>query len=157
MELSKAKEIAASLLNRGVSAVRIKDEAKERVAQALTREDIRAIIKDGLIYAKPEKKNISMHGKIRRIKRNKGRSRGYGRRNGTRSARSENRYIKRIRAQRRLLKKLKEDSVIDNNQFKFYYRLVRGNIFDSKSNLLNRLIADGIKLTEEQIKSYKKV
>ncbi|MCP8315369.1 MAG: 50S ribosomal protein L19e, partial [archaeon] len=56
--------MAAKVLNVGLNRVRIDPENLERIADAITREDIRALIREGVIWAEPVK-GIS-RGRIRR-------------------------------------------------------------------------------------------
>ena len=126
MTIRLTKRIAADLLGRGLSSVRIKSTGMADAEKAITREDVRALIKKGDVYAMKEKRNVSTYGKLLKIKRSKGRSRGTGRKRGTVNARGSIEYKKKIRAQRRVLLALKEDNTINNELFKEFYRLVRG-------------------------------
>jgi len=90
-------------------------------------------------------------------KRAKGRRRGPGRRKGSKYARGGVEYKKRIRGQRRMLKKLKEDKMIDNMKFKRYYALVKGGNFASKASLLSHIRNDGISIEEGKAKELRHI
>ncbi|MEM5825303.1 MAG: 50S ribosomal protein L19e, partial [Thermofilaceae archaeon] len=47
------KRLAASILKVGVSRIRIKPDALDKVETAITREDVKRLIKDGVIYKIP--------------------------------------------------------------------------------------------------------
>ena len=122
------KKNSSELIKRGESAVRIKPAFTKDAEKAITREDVRSMIKNGSIYTTKLKHNISAYSKVLKEKRKKGRRRGTGRRKGTLKARGTVEYKKRIRGQRRVLKVLKEEKLVDNERFKRYYALVKGNL-----------------------------
>ncbi len=155
MSIKLTKRIASELTGRGVSAVRIKPDQLPEAKKAITREDVRTLIKNGSIYTIKEKHNISAYSKVLREKRNKGRRRGPGRRKGSQRARGILEYKKKIRGQRRVLKMLKEEKLIDNIKFKQYYALVKGGNFVSKATLLSRIMNDGLKIEEEKAKQLR--
>jgi large subunit ribosomal protein L19e len=155
MSIKLTKRIAGELLTRGVSAVRIKADAIQEAKKAITREDVRALIKNGGIYTIKAKHNVSAYSKVLREKRMKGRRRGPGRRKGTAKARGMLEYKKKIRGQRRLLKALKNDNTIDNIKFKRYYALVKGGNFASKGSLLSHIRNDGLTIDEEKAKQLR--
>ncbi len=155
MSVKLTRRIAAELLSRGESAVRIKPGAVPDAEKAITREDVRGLIKNGSIYATKIKHNVSAYSKVLREKRKKGRRRGTGRRKGTLKARGTVEYKKRIRGQRRVLKALKSENIVDNESFKKYYALVKGGNFASKASLLSRMVNDGVQIKEEKMKELR--
>jgi large subunit ribosomal protein L19e len=157
MTIKLTKRIASDLLERGVSAVRIKNDSINEAKKAITREDVRVMIKNGGIYTITAKHNISAYSKVLKEKRKMGRRRGPGRRKGTSKARGVLEYKKKIRGQRRLLKTLKTEKLIDNTRFKTYYALVKGGNFVSKASLLNHIRNDGIAMDEEKAKQLRHV
>lgn len=156
MSIVLTRRIAAELLNRGESAIRIKSGALADVKKAITRDDVRALISSGSVYALEEKKNLSRYSEILREKRNQGRKRGRGRRKGTAKARGATlRYEKKVRGQRRVLAALKKDSTITNMQYKKFYALVKGGNFVTKASLLGHIRAHGVTLTDERYNQLK--
>jgi large subunit ribosomal protein L19e len=151
MSIKLARRIGAELLDRGISKVRIKPDRVDDAKKAITREDVRALISSGGIYAIKEKHNMSLYSKTLREKRNKGRARGPGRRKGSAKARQSVGYGKRIRGQRRVLAALKKEKMIDNVAFKRYYRLVKGGNFQTKASLLNHLVTEGVKIEQQRM------
>lgn len=149
MSIKLTKRIAGELLGRGISSVRIKNDSIQNARKAITREDVRTLIKSGGIYALKAKHNISAYSKVLKEKRNKGRRRGPGRRKGTSKARGAFDYKKKVRGQRRLLKSLKEQALIDSLKFRKYYALVKGGSFPTKISLLNHIRSDGLNIDEE--------
>ncbi|MDE1868678.1 MAG: 50S ribosomal protein L19e [Candidatus Micrarchaeota archaeon] len=156
MSVRLTRRIAAELLNRGESAIRIKPAAIADAQKAITRDDVRTLIGSGSVYALQEKSNLSLYSKELREKRNQGRKRGRGRRKGTAKARGATlRYEKKVRGQRRVLAALKKDKTIDNEQYKRFYALVKGGNFMTKASLLGHIRAHGVTLTEERYKQLK--
>jgi len=155
MSVKLTRRMAADLLSRGESGIKIKPGAIKDAEKAITREDVRNLIKNGSIYATKVKHNISAYSKVLKAKRIKGRRRGTGRRKGTLKARGTVEYKKRIRGQRRVLKALKSENIVDNERFKRYYALVKGGNFASKASLLSHILNDGVAIKEEKMKELK--
>ncbi len=158
MSIKLTKRIAAIVMDRGESSIRINPTALAEAKKAITREDVRVLIKNGSVYAIKEKKNLSLHGKELKKKRIAGRKRGYGRRKGTKNARSgTSLYPKKIRGQRRILKSLKNDKIIDNIVFKKYYKLTKGGSFPTKISLINHIKDSGVKINDELMEKLKHI
>ncbi len=157
MTIKLTKRVAADILGRGVSSIRVRDLGIEEAEKAITREDVRKLITDGNVYALKEKHNVSLYGKLMKEKRAQGRRRGTGRKRGTSKARRSVEYKKKIRAQRRVLLSLKADNTIDNVLFKQFYKLVRGGTFQSKASLLGHIKSKGVNVSEERFKQLKHI
>jgi len=157
MSIKLTKRVAALLLKRGESSIRIKNDAFADAAKAITRDDVRALIKDGKIYALQQKHNISARGKLLNIKRSKGRRRGPGSRKGTRKARQGLEYKKLVRGQRRVIKSLKAENLITNDAFKRFYALVKGGTFTSKVTLLNYIRNTGVQIDDEKFNKLRHI
>lgn len=157
MSIKLTKRIAADIMGRGLSSVRIKEGATAEAQKAITRADVRELVKNGSIYAIKEKENLSLHSQMLREKRMKGRRRGQGKRRGSIKARGAMPYKQKIRAQRRVLAELKGSKEIDNITFKKFYALVKGGIFPSKQSLLFRLKTEGVKLDDARMEKLRHV
>jgi len=138
-DLTLQKRMAAEILNVGISRVRIlatKEEEFEEIESAITAEDIRKLIKRGLIVAVPAKSNS--RGRWRRLKeKSKSQRRGHGSRKGTKTARTDpkKQWVNRIRKMRRYLKYLRDKKQIDAKTYRKYYMLAKGGAFSSLSAL----------------------
>ena len=152
MGMKFAKRAAASILRRGVNAVRVKPEAAIDASKALTKEDIRRLIQKGDIYAIKAKENAREGAKKLKDARSHGRSRGVGSRRGTRKVRVGRKWEKKVRSQRRLLKELKNMKKIDTKTFTTFYRQIKGNQYETKANLLLQLREHGVQITEQDVK-----
>ncbi|EET89869.1 MAG: 50S ribosomal protein L19e [Candidatus Micrarchaeales archaeon] len=157
MGVKLVRRVAADLLGRGESSIRLKGASIEDINKAITRDDVRELIKSGKVYALNEKHNLSAYGKETRKKRLEGRKRGPGRKKGTKKTRAGVEYKKKIRAQRRIIKDLKEKGVIDNSMFKQFYRLVKGGTFQTKVSLINHIKGTGVSISEDEFKRLKHI
>ncbi|MEM3227485.1 MAG: 50S ribosomal protein L19e [Candidatus Micrarchaeaceae archaeon] len=155
MSIKFVRRAASYIMNRGESAIRIKPSALADAKKALTKEDVRDMIKKGNIYAIKKKKNISIYGKLLQEKRSEGRSRGPGRKRGTFKARAGETYAKKVRGQRRILKALKHDNTIDNQTFRKLYSLVKGGTFSSKVTLLHHIRSIGITIDDAKFEKLR--
>lgn len=127
------KRLAASILKCSPKRVWFDPEKLAEIKEAITKFDIRNLIKKGIITKTPAK-GISRAGakKIQAQKR-KERRKGHGSRKGARSARLEPKrfWIKAVRAQRELLKRMHEKGLISTADFHKLYAKVKGGFFRS--------------------------
>ncbi|MEM2918959.1 MAG: 50S ribosomal protein L19e [Candidatus Altiarchaeota archaeon] len=141
MNLSLQRRLAAKILKVGINRIYISPEKKEEVSKAITRDDIRALIKDGLISVRKEKGTSRV--RVRKIKeqKRKGRRKGHGSRKGKKGARTPRKeiWISKVRALRDELKKLKKEGKIDRKEYRKLYRQIKGNIFKSRRHLRESL------------------
>ncbi|MFH0859613.1 MAG: 50S ribosomal protein L19e [Candidatus Altiarchaeota archaeon] len=137
MNLLTQKRIASKLLKAGVSRVRLDPESAEEIGEAITREDIRILIAKGAISAKPKQGISKGRARARKLQKKKGRRKGHGSRKGTKKARTpkKKRWIGKIRAIRDELRKLKDEKVINESQYRKLYRQSKGNLFNSRRHL----------------------
>lgn len=150
-DLRVQRRMAAELMDCGVNRVWIDDLHAEDVASAITRDDVRRLISQGVI----EKRKIDGTSRGRARKRTeqkkKGRQRGPGKRQGAKGARnpSKQAWIRRIRAIRDELKTLREDGVIEPSEYRYYYRRAKGGVYNSRAHLLSHMNADDAISQEE--------
>lgn len=136
MKLDQLKELAARTLGVGKKRIKVLDE--DRALEAITREDVRDLIKEGAIVIK-KKKGVS-RARARELikKRKKGKRRGYGSRRGSKKARSGDKttWILKVRAQRRRLKLLRPSIP---KLYRRAYRMVKAGYFKSVKHLESHL------------------
>ncbi|WP_206204916.1 50S ribosomal protein L19e [Thermococcus sp. LS2] len=140
------RRIAAEILKCGENRVWIDPERIEDVKSAITREDIKRLIKEGVIKKKPIKGQSTYRAKIRHEQRKKGRHRGPGSRKGKKTARmgKKERWIMTIRALRKELRKLKAEKKIDVHTYRRLYIRAKGGQFKNKHQLYLFLEEKGI-------------
>ena len=134
MATNTVRRIASGMLGVGESKVKFRTDSIKKIEEALTREDIRTLIKDGVVY-KIHKRGVSrVRGEAKRAQRKKGRRGGMGSRKGTPSARldSKEAWIAKVRAQRRFLNGLvSSKKITDPKVYRKLYMMAKGNAFKS--------------------------
>ncbi|MFA6065441.1 MAG: 50S ribosomal protein L19e [archaeon] len=141
MESAKAKELAAIILKIGEGRVYIDPANVSKVAEAMTKDDVRSLIAERVIQKRPSKKQSMGRARIRQVQKDKGRGRGKGNRAGTKKTRTRQRlsWIGRVRSQRRTLKELKTTHAesVNNLGYSKLYKMVKGNYFRGKKHLVD--------------------
>lgn len=131
MAVKTAKRIAASILGIGINRIRLNPAKLKEVSEALTREDVRALIKTGAITRLAEFGVSRGPARERQRQRAKGRQRGTGKRAGLASARSGKRdmWIAGLRAQRAYILEMLEGGKINHETYKKVYYMAKGGFF----------------------------
>ncbi|MBI2110521.1 50S ribosomal protein L19e, partial [Candidatus Woesearchaeota archaeon] len=149
MILKSQRRIAAQLLKVGSNRIWFDSERLEEIKESITKADIRSLIQDGAIQKKPET-GISRGRKRKRLlQKRKGRQQGSGSRKGKRTARLPRKraWILKIRAQRKLLGRLRQKKVITPKTYSLLYRKAKGGFFRSTRHI--HLYAQEHKLEHE--------
>jgi large subunit ribosomal protein L19e len=143
MNLKPQRRMAAEILKCGENRVYFDPYLIEDISLAITREDIRNLIKQGIIQKKYKKGISNYRKKVQHERKKKGRARGLGKRKGTKYARSPKKknWIKRIRPIRRELKKLRDRKLITPANYRKLYKNAKGGMFTSVAQL-NRFIKE---------------
>jgi len=138
MDVSLQKELAAEILGVGKDRIWIDPKKLDEVSKALTKEDVRRLIKEGIIKVKEVEGQSRYWSIVLHEKRKKGRRRGYGSRKGKKSARLDEKtqHILKVRAMRRFIRILKMKNIIDKKTYKQLYKLIKGGMFRSKKHIL---------------------
>jgi large subunit ribosomal protein L19e len=133
------RRLAASELGSGQSRVWVNPDpdVADEIADAITREDIRAQIEAGNIKAQPKKGNSRGRFRARAAKRAYGHKKGPGHRKGAKGARnpSKEQWISKIRALRRRLRELRDGEQIDRHAYRMLYRKAKGGEYRSIAHL----------------------
>ncbi|MEK6973894.1 MAG: 50S ribosomal protein L19e [Nanoarchaeota archaeon] len=138
MNLKTQKRLAAQLLNVGRTRVYFDPEKLEEIKEAITKSDLRSLIKRGIIKKKPQTGISKFRARKRSLQRKKGRQQGIGTRKGKRTSRLSRKreWINKIRSQRYLLFNLKSKDRISKETFKTIYKKSKGGFFRSKSHIM---------------------
>lgn len=137
MKLDTQKRIAADVLKCSAKRVRFEPEALESISEAITKEDIRVLIKDGAISKKPVRGQSRVRANKRLEQKRKGRRSGAGTHKGKKTARlpSKEDWMNRVRAQRKLLKELKAEGTISTQDYRDLYAKSKGGFFRSRRHI----------------------
>jgi large subunit ribosomal protein L19e len=122
------KKLAAKVLKAGVSRVWLDPNKMKDIDKAITRIDIKKLIKQNAIKALPQKLNLP--------KEKRGRK-GIGSRKGSKFAvwPRKRRWIHTVRPLRKMLSELKASTQIDNPTYNKMRLMVKGGMFRSKHHL----------------------
>jgi large subunit ribosomal protein L19e len=141
MDARRAKEFAATILKVGVGRIKLDPENMAKVAEAMTKDDVRGLIAERVIQKRASEQQSKARARELKKKKQKGRRRGKGKRAGTKKIRSDQRrdWITRIRSQRRTLKELREKNpeAVNNIGYGKLYKLAKGNYFKGKKYLID--------------------
>jgi large subunit ribosomal protein L19e len=137
MELTTQRRLAAKLLKCGKSRVWIDPDRIGEVEEAITKADLRNLIKSGVIKKLPKRGISRARKKLLLAKKRRGKRKGIGSRKGTARARQPKKelWVQKIRPQRKLLKLLRAEGKIDKRTYRKFYLLAKGGMFRSKAHL----------------------
>lgn len=143
------RRLAADILDIGENRVKFDPAQMPRIKEALTRDDVRSLISEGVIIAVPARGVSRFRGRERAAGKRAGRRRGHGSRKGTAAARNppKKRWMAKVRSQRGVLFELREKKGIQPDSIRRIYNMIKGNAFRSKNALMaylkeNNLLTD---------------
>ena len=134
--MHKLRRLAVDVLNVGKERVWFDPEQRDKIREAMTKDDVRALVTEGVVKKKPATGQSSFRTKKLKAQKKKGRRKGFGKRKGTYKARLEKKatWIKNVRAQRKMLKELKEKEpgLFEDVNYGEMYRKISGGYFKGK-------------------------
>lgn len=147
MSLRSQRRMAAEILGVGEERIWIDPERIEDVETAITREDIKRLIHEGVIKKVKEKGVSRARARIIHEKKKRGRRRGVGSRSGAASARVAHQkdWVERIRALRERLRELKERRIITTRVYRQLYLKAKSGSFSSVSDLHRYIEVHGLR------------
>ncbi len=144
-DLRNQRRLAAAVLNCGEGRVWMDPLHADAVAEAVTRQDIRGLIKKG--YLRAEQKAGTSRGRARALaeQKLKGRRKGPGSRKGAKGARNprKQKWMRCIRPLRAVLKDLRDNKKIAPSVYRVYYRKAKGGSYHSKNHMVSHMRSDG--------------
>ena len=131
------KRLASEVLKCSPKRVSFKADELTKIREAITKFDIRSLIKQGIIKKVPVKGVSRARAKKAQIQRRKGRKTGHGSRKAKASARlsPKTAWIARARAQRGLIKRMRTSGLLKNTSFRTLYAKIKGGFFRSKNHI----------------------
>jgi len=138
-DLRAQRRLAADVLDVGENRVWFDPESQGEIAEAITREDVRDLVEDGVIRAKDKKGNSKGRARERAEKRAYGHRKGAGSRKGTAGGRQNEKeqWQNQIRAQRRRLRELRDEGELSPSEYRDLYDKANGGEFRSVRYLEN--------------------
>ena len=114
-DLRNQRRMAATLLKCGLNRVWMDHDRVDEIAKAVTKDDIRVLIKGKAIRSRQMKGISKGRKRIAAQQKKKGRRQGIGSRKGAKFARQprKQRWIQTIRPLRSFLRNLRDDGKID--------------------------------------------
>lgn len=137
MSLKSQRRLAAEILKVGEGRVWIAPNRIEDVEAAITREEIRKLIHEGIIRSLPKKGVSRARARVLQEKKRKGLRRGPGRKSGSAKARVSKKqaWMKKIRPLRKKLRELKTSRAITEGVYRQLYNMAGSGVFESTADL----------------------
>jgi large subunit ribosomal protein L19e len=150
MKLNIQKRIAAKAIGVSPKRVKILHEHAEDLKDAITKQDLRGLVRQGVILV-TQKKGVS-RARANKTKRQKakGLRKGAGSRKGKQGTHTPTKltWMRGVRAQRVFLKELKEKKLIDTPTFTSLYKKSKGGFFRSVKHI--KLYIDEHRLVKKE-------
>ncbi len=131
------KKLAAKILGVSPKKVVFSPDALEDIQKAITRSDMRGLIAIGKI----SKARVNQHSRAgaRKIakQKSKGRQRGKGSRKGSKHSivSRKEQWMVRVRAQRELLKELRDKKLVSTTNYRMLYTKSKGGYFRNRRHI----------------------
>ncbi len=137
MMLKTQKRIAADVLKCSPKKLVFDTERLSEIKEAITKQDIKALISDGAIKRVRSNEQSRSRARIRASQRAKGRQRGHGSRKGSAAARlpGKLKWIGKIRLQRDFLRQMRESQAITRQTYRDLYMKSKGGFFRSRRHI----------------------
>lgn len=137
MQLKIQKRLAAQILKSSKNDIWLDSNRLDEIKEAITKADIKSLIKDKAIKAKKIRGISRYRARKRNLQKSKGRRRGPGSLKGSKGARLSKKrgWINHIRVQRVFLQNLRDKGVIDKSSYRPLYMKSKGGFFRSKRHI----------------------
>ncbi|MCS7123752.1 MAG: 50S ribosomal protein L19e [Candidatus Aenigmarchaeota archaeon] len=132
------KKLASKIFKVGIDKIFIESSKLKEVEKAVTRKDIKNLIKKGYIKKKIGKIKFPYKKRIKRVKKGS-------------SVDKKTIWVRNVRALRKYLKELAESGKIEKKDYKKVYKWIKGGMFRSRAHMRIFLEQRGIiKNVEEE-------
>ena len=137
-KVKSQKLMAAKIMKCGTSRVWMDPSRLGDIEEAITSEDVRRLIRDGVISARPKQGLSSFRKKKLAAQKKKGRRRNRGSTKGHKGTRLNKKvnWMRTIRSLRTLLSDLKSQKKIDNKTYRDLYTKSKSGYFRSKGHVM---------------------
>jgi len=136
MTMTTVRRIASDLLKVGDSRLLFRPSPK--VAEALTRDDVRALIAQHIIEARPKRGVSRGRARIAHARRKARGAVGRGSKRGAAYAKVPRKrvWINKVRTQRALLKQMADAGRLQKGAYRKVYNMIKGGYFRSRAHIL---------------------
>jgi large subunit ribosomal protein L19e len=136
VNLKKKRELVARILGIGANRVRFEPDKLDDIADSITREDLRSLVKRGTIWTTKVKGTSRGRAKTKQAIRKKS-GLGPGSKKGKKTARTgkKSAYVTKIRSMRYHLKVMKDRNEINGQTYWLIYKKVDGGQVRSVTHL----------------------
>jgi large subunit ribosomal protein L19e len=135
--MKSKKRLAGEILKVSPKKITFVADALEDIKKAITRSDLRGLIAIKKIVK--SRKNHQSRARARKIatQKRKGRQKGQGSKKGAKHAivTKKEKWMAKVRIQRRLLKELRDKKLISTANYRLLYRKVKGGFFRNKRHI----------------------
>ena len=137
MRLTLQKRIAADILKCSPKRVWIDPVKTPEVKEAVTKQDIRTLINNGIIVKKQKTGQSKFRARKTAEQKKKGRRQGFGSRKGAKKARSpaKQNWMNTIRLQRTFLRLLRNKNILSVDNYRMLLLKSKGGFFRSKRHI----------------------
>lgn len=144
-DLRNQKRMAAEVLEVGASRVWLDPLHADKIAEAVTRADVRKLVRKGYIKALQSDGVSRGRARALKIQKESGRRKGPGSRKGAKGARDprKKRWIRVVRPQRDLLMQLRDEKKITTGEYRRFRARVKGGAYKSKATLVFHMKTEG--------------
>jgi len=141
VSLKVQKRLSAKVLKCGKGRVWLDPNEATEIGLAKSRRSVKKFIKDGYIVKKAVVTHSRSRARVWEAAKRLGRHSGIGKRHGSRNARMPVKlfWIRKQRALRRLLRKLRKNKKIDKNLYHKFYLGSKGNLYKNKKVLIEAI------------------
>lgn len=133
MNLRNQRRLASEILKIGGNKIWIDPDESEKVGSAITRDEVKRLIHEGVIRAMPEMGTSRGRKRLLHKKRVRGRRRGPGTKKGIRE--SGETWVERIRSIRGRLRQLRDTRMIEQSSYRKLSLMAKGGSFRSARHL----------------------
>lgn len=136
-DLKSQRRLAAQILKVGQNRVWIDPEKMDDAEVAITREEVRKLIHEGIVKSMPEQGVSRSRARILHAKKKRGLRSGPGSRTGSPRARVSKKeaWTSKIRALRKKLRELKTRKIIIESTYRKMYKMSSSGRFESVADL----------------------
>ena len=143
-DLKSQKRMAADILGVGKNRVWIDPNRVEDVSVAIMKDDIRELIEEGAIQKKDVEGQSRGRTREKQKQKKKGRGKGHGKRQGKKHSKisKKEKWMTKIRAQRKKLKELRDEGQITSSRYRELYKKSKGGEIRDLKHLMS-LVEEG--------------